>query len=344
MKSENSIKNNWPIAGNGNVINFFKKSLKNDNISGAYLFYGEENLGKSRLAKYLSQVLMCSDRKSEAGACGRCRSCRNFQKESEANFFHGDYHVVEKAEDKKNISIDQVRDLIQNLSMSSFLDSYKIGLIKDAHLLTIEAANALLKTLEEPKNKVVVFLTANNIDNLPETIVSRCQLLRFTPSSVDDIYGYLVEEKNISRTAAKNYARLALGKLAIALKYAEDESFYKNHLKEIDFFVSAVSADLNTRLSEIKNIFSEKKSGQDSVRVAERIIFSWEGIVRDLILSKFEIKELLKNEVIGENLKKLNNISLENLLKIKVQIDEGKKYIAANVSPKLVLEKILINI
>src|SRR5690606_22718152 len=154
--------------GNEKAIAFLDKSIKSDRLAQTYVFIGPEELGKSTVALAFA---------------------KNLQGEMEG--FNSDLHILNREADKKNISIDQVRDFIKILNLSSFSGSYKIGLIKEADLLSEEAKSALLKTLEEPKEKVIIILLVSNEENLPATILSRSQKIYFNPVSASVIYDYL---------------------------------------------------------------------------------------------------------------------------------------------------------
>ena len=160
----------WPLVGNFQIIEFLERSIVNDKVAGTYIFNGPDNLGKTTVARYFAQCLLCQNRQSGQGnlPCGQCPSCLQFQvrdqellsgiDQEEIADAHGDFHIIKRAKDKKNITVEQVREFINILSMSSFLGFYKIGLIKHAESLSLEGANALLKTLEETKDLVVIIL------------------------------------------------------------------------------------------------------------------------------------------------------------------------------------------
>ena len=203
---------NWPLIGNGHIFEFLSKSLAKKNMSGSYIFTGPANLGKTTAAHFFAQSLVCEDADSSRRPCGKCPACSEASKN-----IHSDIYLIKREEDKKNISIEQVRDFIRNLGMSSFLNSYKIGIIKGAENLNESGFNALLKTLEEPKDKVVIILTVTDLEALPKTIISRSQILRFRAVAGDIIYDELVKNYKASRSQAKNFSRLAAGRPAWAL-------------------------------------------------------------------------------------------------------------------------------
>ena len=241
---------------------------------------------------------------------------------------HSDFYLIKKDKEKKNISVNEIRDFINALSMSSFLNSYKIGIVKHAEDLSIEAANALLKTLEEPRAKVVIILITSNLEAMPDTIISRSQILRFNSVSASIIYDYLIKEHKASRSAAKNFSRLCLGRPALAIKFLENKDFYEIYLKRINSFINIMKYDINTRFKVIDELLNKKIAGQEAVRICQRIIEIWQGLARDLLLLKVDNENLIQHELIDQelfNLKdKLPTSSLLNLSKV---LSQAKEYL-----------------
>lgn len=342
--------NKWPIVGNENITEFLTRSVVKGDISGSYIFYGLDNLGKTELAFYFARILFCENRKKSALPCNECLSCKRFASIAEniinnetGNIsFHSDLYIINKAEDKKNISIEQVREFIRRLSLSSLFGSYKIGIILDAHYLSIDAANALLKTLEEPKEKVVMILLTSNLDALPKTIISRSQILRFKQVKKEIIYDYLLNKHKASRSAAKNLSHLAGGKPGLAVKFLKAD-FLKEYLTKANKFLQFFSQSANERLLAIDKLIP-KNSGQEGVRIAKAELEIWERIIRDLLLAQSGQIDLIDNWILEEEIKKLGNIKINNLLLALKNINLTREYLEANVNPKLALEHVAINI
>lgn len=337
-KKENKEKNSWQFFGNHNVTNFLLKSIKKRNIANTYVFLGSENLGKTTIAKYFAKSLLCFNNRSLP--CEDCLSCSHVD-----NGIHGDLHIVEKEDDKKNISIEQIRDFIKILGMSSFLGKYKIGIIKNAELLSDKAANSLLKTLEEPKNNVVIILIVSNSKNIPATILSRSQVLNFYPIKSNLIYDYLITKYNLSRSLAKNLSHLSLGRLVLAVKYFEDSSYYENYLEKIKIFLNFFTQDINARLEEIEKIMRVKSFGVEASANTLKTIEAWQGLIRDLILLSIGQDNLIQHEIFKSKLILIKNKYDQNkMLDMLKILEKAKMHINANVGAKLVLENVAINI
>lgn len=343
----------WPLVGNPKIPEFLSASLENEKVSGSYIFLGPENLGKTTLAKFFSQTLLCEDRQKGdlVLPCGNCSSCQqmtgNTGEEGEDNLsaLHSDFHLIRREKEKKNISIEQIREFIKILHLSSFLNSYKIGIIKNAEVLSPEAGNALLKTLEEPREKVVIILIASQIENIPETIASRSQVLNFYPVSRENIYDYLVKVREVKRSQAKNIAHLSLGRPALAIKFLEDPDFYNDYLEKGGFFLDFFRQDLNQRIKTVSEIFKISGSNQEGAREALNLISVWRGVARDFLLLHCGHKDLIQFEALKEKFEPWENkFRFSSLLKMIAVLQIGEKQIKNNVNPKLVLENTVCNI
>lgn len=347
---------NWPLTGNKEVSTFLEKIIKKRAASGTFIFNGSDDIGKGTMANYFAKSLLCNNFKSGSGnlPCGECPSCQRFQlevkKDDESSQMqigetHGDFHVISKPADKKNISIEQIRDFIKDLSLSSFLGLHKIGVIKQAESLSEEAANSLLKTLEEPRKNVVIILITNNLDSLPQTIVSRSQVLNFSPVKADLIFDYLLNNRRAARSQANNFSHLSLGRPALAIKFFEDKEFLKRYTDKVNIFLSFVGQNINDRLAAIEEIIDLKNSGQEAVKKIENIIEIWQGVLRDLLLIEFGHVNLIQNKIEEEKIRSVKTkMPIKKILDLNQSLEKGKEYLRANVSPKLVLENIIINI
>lgn len=336
----NNFTFNWPLVGNSHITDHLSKSIAAGNIAGSYIFCGPDDLGKSTAANYFTKALLCGNNAKGAGKlpCGECPACRQAEKG-----LHGDLHIIEKDKEKKNISIELIRDFVRVLGMASFLNTYKIGIIKNAESLSIEAANALLKTLEEPKAKVAVILTVSHIGSLPETIVSRSQIMRFKPVKADIIYDYLIASHQVKRSLAKDLSRLCLGRPALAVKFLENKDFYGEYINQAGVFLRFFSQDINERLSAVESLIGARASGQESVKSAAEIIDVWQGLARDLLFLRHGQENLIQHLLLREELEKikLRTGALLGLIEI---FEQAKQYLSANVNPKLALDNIAASI
>ena len=349
MEKTSESKYKWPLIGNKKNIDFLSRSLANNKLASSYVFSGPDNMGKTKLAEHLARIILCEKKSDTFGEkpCGFCSSCKKFDfQNSEENLAHNDFYVIKKEKDKKNISVDQIRELIHSLGMSSFSDSYKVGIIKHADKLNEQASNALLKLLEEPKKKVLIVLISSNMEKLLPTIVSRCQVLDFGPVKTDEINKFLLDNCMVTRSAAKNYSRISLGRPALALKFIEDKEFYNNYINRLELLLDLVeSNDVNEKFSLLASIIDKKLSGLEASVVLKRLLEILQGIYRDMYLISYGLNNLVQNEIVDIRLKKLqlrNNI--EKITKLLDEIEKSEDYIEANLSSKLILENITLSL
>lgn len=204
------------ITGHEQPISLLRAALCNGRLAHAYLFYGEPKIGKSMTAVRLVQSLNCEQPlQTEAqDSCGRCRSCLQIAART-----HPDYFVIEP--DPKTatpqIKIDQVREIEQQFVYRPLVGERKICLIDDADRLTIGAANALLKTLEEPPGHSLFILVTSRLHALPITIRSRCQALRFTTPARTQVEAALILKRELPPADARFLAVFADGRIGEAL-------------------------------------------------------------------------------------------------------------------------------
>jgi len=337
--AKSKAKLSWPLIGNGHIFEFLAKSLAKKNIASSYIFTGPSDLGKTAAAHYFARSLVCQSQDRKVLPCGQCPACGQA-----AKGLHGDIYLIKKPADKKNISIDQIRDFIRSLGLSSFLNSYKIGIIKGADSLSESAVNALLKTLEEPKIKVVIILTVDSLEALPKTIISRSQILRFSPVAAGAIYDDLVKNHGASRSLAKDLSRLAAGRPALAWKFLEDKEYYEDYRARVSSFGGLLSPDINQRFGAIEKILSSGAAGQEAVESAVKTIDIWQNLTRDLMLLELSLADLVQHEAFLEDLAPLKNkLNLVALLNLTDILKRTKLYLGANVNPKLALESLAVS-
>lgn len=330
----------WPIIGHSNIVSYLKNNLKNGNIAHAYFFVGPDHIGKTIIAQNFVASLVCENFKNGLGLipCGQCQCCRQL-----ANNIHPDTYWLNRGIDektnklKKNISIEQIRDLQNRLSLHSFLDSYKVAVIDNAQALSQEAANSLLKTLEEPTPKTVIILLANSLAGLPQTIISRCQVLKFLPVSTKEIFDYLLSLK-IDRKKAKILAELSFGCPGLAFGYYLDTDLYNEFQDKINQFVSLLKTDINERFKIVGDLLDSN----DNEGIREALLI-WTKVLRDVILIKYSLENWVTNLKFLSDLKEIAfHYSKDNLLNFLKEIDLAKRYLSANTNSKLTLENLVL--
>lgn len=192
-----------------------------DRLPHALLLAGAAGLGKLTFARRLAQALLCASPDAGGDACGQCRSCRLFQAGS-----HPDYRLAQPAEDGKVIKIDQVRELCAFLGYTPQYGGCKIALLAPAERLNVNAANSLLKTLEEPPGDCLLLLATAQPGRLPATVRSRCQTVSFSPPAPEIALPWL-KARIAGALDAAALLEAAGGAPLLALTYADSERWQR---------------------------------------------------------------------------------------------------------------------
>ena len=202
------------ILGQERVLGFFKQALAGGQVPHALLFLGPEGVGKASTALALAQALNCQDRRPDQDACGQCRSCQLF-----AAGNHPDFWLIRPEGEAVNpqIKIEQIRELRRQTGFAPFAGGWRVVVLKPAEAMNEAAANALLKTLEEPPAKNLLILTASGERDLLPTIVSRCRRLVFNAMPQSVVVQQLQARRGFSVEAAILVAAVSGGSLGLAL-------------------------------------------------------------------------------------------------------------------------------
>ncbi|HUT37441.1 MAG TPA: DNA polymerase III subunit delta' [Planctomycetota bacterium] len=213
------------IIGHENVSERFRQALERGRLSHAYLFVGPEGIGKELFARELAKAVECASGPAEA--CDQCPACHKVE--------HGNHPDVtfvrriekgSKGERRAAILVDQVREEIQDaIAYKPFAGRYKVYVVVDAERMTEEAQNCLLKTLEEPPPHSLLILLASRLEPFVDTVISRCQIVRFRPLTCEQAERVLVDAHALEAEQARVVARLAEGSPGRALRYLDADAY-----------------------------------------------------------------------------------------------------------------------
>jgi len=321
--ADNASKFCWPPIGQDKVSSFLEKSLLSGKLAQTYIFTGPKDLGKSSLALAFARNLWQQDRPGI---------------DDSANFdsINSDLYILEREKDKHQIGVEAAREFIKKLGMSSFFNSYKIGIIKEAETLSAEAQNALLKTLEEPREQVIIIILTEKIEKLLATIVSRSQVLYFYPVSKEAVYDYLLASLKLKRSLAKELAAAALGRPLQARKWAENPDAYQEYKDRVQSLFNFLKSDLSGRLNLIESVKDL------SAPMVLSWIDIWESLWRDaLLIALGQEDRLCYPELLPEwknNFLISAAASLDNLQRLYL----ARSYVQGFVNPKNILDSLAI--
>jgi len=201
------------VKGQEHIVTTLKNQVNGGRLGHAYLFCGTRGTGKTTIAKILARMVNC-EAPTEDGPCGNCPSCKAILEGNSMN-------VIE-IDAASNNGVDNIREIVEEVSYSPVNGKYKVYIIDEVHMLSIGAFNALLKTLEEPPSYVIFILATTEVHKIPITILSRCQRYDFKRIGIDTISGRLrelvdIEQMNVEEKALKYVAKVADGSMRDAL-------------------------------------------------------------------------------------------------------------------------------
>lgn len=320
------------VVGHRDIIGYIQDAVQQNKVSHAYILNGQRGSGKKMLAKLFATTLQCETGKSEP--CNECRSCIQAN-----NGNHPDIITV-KHEKPGSISVDDIRSQVNgDIMIKPYSSPYKIYIIPEADLLTVQAQNALLKTIEEPPEYAVIFLLTENADSLLPTIRSRCVMLKLRNIKDKLVKKYLMEQLEIPDYQAELCAAFAQGNIGRAILLAKSEHF--NEIKEeaIQLLKYIDEMELHEIVSAIKEINKYKLEVTDYLD----IITIW---YRDVLL--YKATKDVGGLVFGDQLKyikeKASKSSYEGIETILEAIEKAKQRLKANVNFDLVMELLLLTL
>lgn len=316
------------IIGHQGQLTILRSAMASGRLHHAYLFLGPEGVGKRTVAVALAKVIHCVE--SGEDYCGRCVNCSRV-----AGGNHPDVRLIEPLTDKKEISIQQIRELERELNYRSFTGKRKIVIIDPATLMNSAAQNALLKTLEEPPEDSLMILIASNSGGLLPTVRSRCLRLSFAPLPRPQVAEFLKSKFAVKSEDAEFLAALSMGSIGAAISLDKDELIEKRRiwsgmltsLKVNDYHGAIIAAEALAR------------SRDDALQ-----FFKWaETWYRDILVYSVTEKsdELVNLDMIAQIAQQSTASSINGVLSSISQTARAAERIQRNLNRRMVLEKCL---
>ena len=315
------------ILGQETASAFLRNALTHGRLAHAYLFVGPEGVGKKLTALTLAKAMNCQDPPRPGDCCERCPSCLKVNSQN-----HADVIVVEAAGDV--LKIEQVRNLQKRLSYKPLEGGRRACLIDPADKMNEAAANALLKTLEEPPEGTYLFLITAKPHQLLPTILSRCQWVKFKPLAVGHLVAILKETGNLEEEKAHFCASLSGGSAGKALAMSNRLNFQKR-LEWLESFAHLPEKSTEEIFAGCERMVKEEEEVEEGLELLQL----W---VRDLMVWKIEGGDGEKR-LINQDLKKVaaqeaEKYSLEQLDSLFSLIADAQKALARNANRQLALE------
>jgi DNA polymerase-3 subunit gamma/tau len=255
------------VVGQGHITTTLKNAIKNNHLAQAFLFCGPRGVGKTTCARILAKTINCQNLTSDYEACNECDSCKAFNNNASFNV-----HELDAA---SNNSVDDIRNLVEQVRYAPQQGQYKIYIIDEVHMLSNQAFNAFLKTLEEPPKYAIFILATTEKHKIIPTILSRCQIFDFNRIQITDIthhLNYIATEEKIEAeeealrliaTKADGALRDALSIFDLIVTYSAgkrvtyQETISNLHILDYDYYFKVLEALLSGSISEALLIFDE---------------------------------------------------------------------------------------
>ena len=241
------------IIGNNNIKNELIHTVELNKKSHSYLFLGTAGIGKKEIAKEFAKMILCLNEKKY---CNHCKSCIEFDSNN-----NPDFQMVEP--DGNSIKIEQIRQMQRKIIEAPIISQNKVYIINDADLMTIEAQNCLLKTLEEPPEFVTIILIGSNENNFLSTIKSRCTIIKFQDIENSQIKDYLENKYDIK--VSDNLLEIFGGSIGKAEKLKDKQELYNSIIEIIENIENLDIIDLFKRADVIYKSQEEKNSILDAI-------------------------------------------------------------------------------
>lgn len=320
------------IIGHKQIIEHLQNAITLNKVSHAYLFDGENGAGKKHLARTFAMALQCE--KMESNPCGECKSCKQALHNN-----HPD--IIWVSHEKPNsIGVKDIREQINNdIMIKPYSGKYKLYLIDEAEKLTVQAQNALLKTIEEPPAYAVILLLTTNAQGLLPTILSRCVTLHLRAVEDAEIKKFLMDKWHVPDYQADISVAFAQGNVGKAIRLSSTEEFSAVREDTLLLLRNIDNMEIYEMVELIKRIAENKMNIYDYLD----IIMIW---FRDVLLFKAtnDVNGLVFKDNVGYIKKQANKSSYNGLELMIEAIEKAKARLNANVNFELVMELLLLTI
>lgn len=322
------------VVGHKNIIKYIQNAVTADAVSHAYILNGDRGSGKKLLANLFAMSLQCENRDEDGDACGKCQSCRQAMNANQPD-------IIRVTHEKPNtISVDDIREQVNDdIVIRPYSSKYKIYIIADADLMSVQAQNALLKTIEEPPAYAVIMLLTENADTLLPTIRSRCVMMKLRNIKDQLVKKYLMEQMEIPDYKADVCVAFAQGNMGKAIMLANSEYF--NEIKEevVHLLRNIDDMTVSDLMEAVKRCMTYKLEINDYLDM----IAIW---YRDVLIYKAtkSVDRVVFSDQMRSIRERASKSSYEGIENILDAIEKAKARMKANVNFELTMELLLLTI
>lgn len=320
------------IIGQEQIKEHLQSAISAKKISHAYIINGEKSSGKEFIAKVFAMALQCE--KGDVEPCQECHSCKQALSDNQPD-------IIKVTHEKPNsISVDDIRAQINNdVAIKPYSSPYKVYIMNEAEKMTVQAQNAILKTLEEPPEYAVIILLTTNVNSLLPTILSRCVVLNMKPVADEKVRKYLMEQLEVPDYKAEVCVAFARGNIGKAKSLASSEDFENVKAEALSLLKYIQDMELHEITAAIKKINDYKLEINDYLD----IMAIW---YRDVLLFKAtrDVNHLVFREEIQALRRVAQRSSYEGIESVLKALEKAKARLNANVNFELTMELLLMEI
>lgn len=323
---------NWDLTGHEWAVEMLRKHVANGTTRHAYLFAGPPGLGRRTLALRFTQALNCQTPLEPGVPCGTCRDCRQIEAMQ-----HADLMIIESDFEGGTLKVDQIREARRTLVLKPYQSKYRVALLLRFQEANDNAANALLKTLEEAPSYAVLILTADNPEQLLPTIVSRCEVLRLRPLKIEEVKKDL-ESRGAETGQANLIAHISGGRPGYARRLVESASLLERREERLNDLQRLISASRVEKFAYADKLAKDKESMRQAILI-------WLSYWRDVMLRTAQAKTPLVNVDRNVEIEELaSRLDLSGTRHIVSGLEDVLEKMERNVNPKLLAEVMLLDL
>ena len=321
------------MIGHDWAVNLLQSHIGRDHVQHAYLITGADGLGKRTLALRFAQALLCTGANSPGEICGTCRACRSI-----ADLAFPDLHLVTPESPGGMIKVEQVRELQGQLALKPFEGKWRVAVCLEFHDANDSAANALLKTLEEPASSVVLILTARSVEALLPTIVSRCEVIPLRQVDETSIFNAL-RSAGAAEEKAKLISHLADGRPGWALAADVNAEQLSRRSQWLDDMSGLLQESLAGRFAYLDTMLGEEDT-ESQRGLALEALEHWSSLWRDALLRGYKAEGVEPRNIdrVGDLDAILASIDVGTIGHILRQAEDVRLAIQQNANVRLALE------
>ena len=326
------MNNNWNLTGHEWAVDMLKKHVVNGTTRHAYLFAGPPGLGRRTLALRFAQALNCQTPLDAGIPCGICRDCKQIDAMQ-----HADLSVVQAESEGGILKVDQIRETRRTLTFKPYQSNYRVAIFLRFQEANDNAANALLKTLEEAPSYAVLILTADNPEQLLPTIVSRCEVLRLRPLKIEEVKQDL-ENRGMERDQANLIAHISGGRPGYARQLIESNSLLEKREERLNDLQTLIAASRVQKFAYADKLARDKESMRQAISI-------WLSYWRDVMLRTAQARTPLVNVDRNVEIEDLaGRLDLSAARRVVSGLENTLEKMEKNVNSRLLAEVMLLDL